>query len=418
MKYRCTNCGLFTYDGSGNQTIRPEPATVVEGIPDAYQCPVCAAPKTFLQLTDDAPEPPRQTEEEGTSQQRDLTYYRRRARERLVRVCGVYPVCDGAPGRICTGQKYGSPIGFGGAGQAKTFEANYRALQQYRLKMRVIKAHHEPEMAMSLFGKELVMPVMGAALSGVKNNMNDIMPEDEFYWGLLKGAQLFGTIGCVGNTTGSPDDLGVVTIGKNRGWGIPFFKPQSQERLIQLFQLAERLDVIAVGVDLEGAGSTSWGSHEKRVYRKSESELRELVDCTEKPVIFKGIMNTDDAGKVVESGASACYVSNHGGRVLDSGLGVAEALPRIAEEISGKIPILADGAVRTGFDVLKTRALGADIALIGRTIAQVCLGGGYEAVKLYYEYVRDDLRRAMLMTGCDTLNDATVSILDKADHLQ
>ncbi len=244
----------------------------------------------------------------------------------LARVCGVYPVCDGDPDHLCTGQKYGAPIGLGGAGQAKTFEANYRALQQYRLKMRVIKAHHEPEMSVSIFGKELAAPVMGAAISGVKNNMNDAMPEEEFYWGLLKGAQAFGTIGMVGNTPTSPEDLGVTTVGKNEGWGIPFFKPQSQDRLIKLFQLAEKLDVIAIGVDLEGAGSTSWITPEKRVYRKSEDNLKELVECTSKPVIFKGIMSTEDAVKVVDSGASACYVSNHGGRVLDCGQGVAEVL--------------------------------------------------------------------------------------------
>ncbi|MGZ4942096.1 MAG: alpha-hydroxy-acid oxidizing protein [Halobacteriota archaeon] len=417
MKYRCTNCGLFIYsEHSGNQAINLEPGTKVNDFLDSYRCPVCAAPKTYLQMASDAGTPPKRTKEDEKPEHRDLIYYRRRAREQLAHVCGVYPVCDGNPNRICTGQKYGAPIGLGGAGQAKTFEANYRALQRYRLKMRVIKAHHEPEMSTSIFGKEITAPVMGAALSGVKNNMNDAIPEEQFYWGLLKGAQTFGTIGTVGNTPSSPEDLGVTTVGKNQGWGIPFFKPQSQERLIRLFQRAEQLDVVAIGVDLEGAGSTSWGSPEKKVYRKSEDELQELVDCTEKPVIFKGIMNTDDALKVVDSGASACYVSNHGGRVLDGGQGVAEVLPAIAEEISGTIPILADGAVRTGFDVLKIRALGADIALIGRTLAQACIGGGYVAVKLYFDYVKDDLRRAMLMTGCDTLNDAKMNILDKSEY--
>jgi isopentenyl diphosphate isomerase/L-lactate dehydrogenase-like FMN-dependent dehydrogenase len=343
----------------------------------------------------------------------DLTYYRRQAREKLTRICGVYPVCDGDPDHLCTGQKYGAPIGLGGAGQAKTFEANYRALQQYRLKMRVIKAHHEPEMSISIFGTELTAPVMGAPMSGVKTNLNDAMPEEEFYWGLLKGAQAFGTLGMVGNSPTSPEDLGVATVGKNQGWGIPSFKPQAQDRLIKLFQRAEKLDVIAIEVDLEGAGSTSWTTPEKKVYRKSENELQELVDCTRKPVIFKGIMNTEDAVKVVDSGASACYVSNHGGRVLDCGQGVAEVLPDIAEEISGKIPILADGTVRTGFDVLKIRALGADVALIGRPLAQVCIGGGYVAVQMYFDYVKDDLRRAMLLTGCDTLEDADMNILDK-----
>jgi len=417
MKYRCMNCKLFVYDEeSGDQRINLKPGTKMSDIPDSYRCPVCAAPKSYLQPAGDAVVTPQKVDDGEKAVERDLTYYRRRARELLTRVCGVYPVCDGDPDHLCIGQKYGAPIGLGGAGQAKTFGANYRALQQYRLKMRLIKAHHEPEMSISIFGMELPAPVMGAALSGVKNNMNDAIPEEEFYWGLLKGAQTFGTIGMVGNTPSTPEDLGVTTVGKNQGWGIPFFKPQSQGRLIKLFQLAEKLDVIAIGVDLEGAGSTSWITPEKRVYRKSEDELQELVDCTKKPVIFKGIMSTDDAVKVVDSGANACYVSNHGGRVLDGGQGVAEVLPDIAEEISGMIPVLADGAVRTGFDVLKIRALGADVALIGRPLAQVCIGGGYAAVKLYFDYVKDDLRRAMLLTGCDTLKDANTSILDKLEH--
>ena len=71
----------------------------------------------------------------------------------------------------------------------------------------------------------------------------------------------------------SPDDLGVNIVGENNGWGIPIFKPQSQERLIQLIHLAEKLNVIAVGVDLEGAGSTYWNASNKPVYRKSEKDL-------------------------------------------------------------------------------------------------------------------------------------------------
>jgi len=127
-------------------------------------------------------------------------------------------------------------------------------------------------------------------------------------------------------------------------------------------------------------------------------------------------MSPEDATKVLDSGASACYVSNHGGRVLDSGQGVAEVLPDIAREISGKIPILADGAVRTGFDVLKIIALGADVALIGRSIAHVSISGGELAVQMYLDYVKDDLRRAMILTGCDTLEDVNSNILTINNH--
>lgn len=406
------NCKIFTYNEDiGDQKTNLKPGTKVENIPNTWRCPVCGAIKSYLQQVSDDEVSPKKSDDGKKHSKKDLTYYRDRAREMLTGLCGVYPVCDGDPDHICTGMKYGAPIGLGGAGQAKTFEANYTSLQKYRLKMQVIKAHHEPEMSISIFGKEVTAPIMGAALSGVKSSLNDVIPEVEFYRGLLKGAQDFGSIGMVGNTPTTPDNLGVNTVGENEGWGIPIFKPQSQERLIQLFKIAEKLDVIAIGVDLEGAGSTFWGSQEKRVYRKSEEDIIELVDCTRKPVFFKGIMNTIDAAKVLDSGASACYVSNHGGRVLDSGQGVAEVLPDIAEEISGKIPILADGAVRTGFDVLKIRALGADVALIGRPLARKSISGGRTAVKMYFDYVKDDLRRAMILTGCDTLNEVNRDIL-------
>ncbi len=131
--------------------------------------------------------------------------------------------------------------------------------------------------------------------------------------------------------------------------GHPHIQTSIPAELIQLFKLAEEKDVIAVGVDLEGVGSTFWTSPEKIVYRKSENELQELVDSVEKPVIFKGIMGSEDALKVVDSGASACYVSNHGGRVMDCGQGVAEVLPEVADAVSGKITIMADSAMRTGF---------------------------------------------------------------------
>ena len=171
------------------------------------------------------------------------------------------------------------------------------------------------------------------------------------------------------------------------------------------------MDVIAVGIDLDGAGSTYWNASNRPVYRKSEEEINELVDSTEKPMIFKGIMSTEDATKVLDSGAGACYVSNHGGRVLDGGQGVADVLPDIAKDINGKIPIMADGAIRTGFDVLKVLALGADIALIGRPLARLSISGGDVAVKMYYKYVKDDLKKAMILTGCDNLEEINMDIL-------
>ncbi|MFW9850649.1 MAG: alpha-hydroxy-acid oxidizing protein, partial [Candidatus Thorarchaeota archaeon] len=290
------------------------------------------------------------------SEKKDIDYYRDIAREKLRGFCGAYSICDGSRDRRCVGQKFGKPIGLGGAGQGNTFNANYMALQKYRFKTRLVKAHHEPEMTMEIFGREIIAPVMGCSMSGVKTSMNDAIPEEDFYRGLLGGAQAFGTIGLVGNTAAVEDHLGIDMVKENNGWGIAVFKPQSQDRLFELIKLAEACNAPAVGFDLDGCGSTIWAAKGKPVYRKSEQELQELVDCTETPVFFKGIMCVEDAGAVVDSGAAGLYVSNHGGRVIDCGQGVADVLPAIADEFKGKITIMADGAVRTGFDVLKILA--------------------------------------------------------------
>ncbi|MBU4547768.1 MAG: rubredoxin, partial [Euryarchaeota archaeon] len=146
MKYLCSNCKMFKYDEErGDEKTSLPPGTKIENIPNSWRCPVCGVNKYYLQPLDN------QTKEE--TEIKDLTYYRDIARKLLTGFCGVYPVCDGDPDHICTGQKYGAPIGLGGAGQAKTFEANYQALQKYRLMMRVIKAHHEPEMSIKIFEK-------------------------------------------------------------------------------------------------------------------------------------------------------------------------------------------------------------------------------------------------------------------------
>jgi isopentenyl diphosphate isomerase/L-lactate dehydrogenase-like FMN-dependent dehydrogenase len=277
--------------------------------------------------------------------------------------------------------------------------------------MRVIKENHEPEMETIFLGKKISMPVMVTSMSGTTISMNSAVSEEEFQRGMIEGAKLFGTIGMSGNTVDFPDHPGIEIISENGGWGIPMFKPQSQERLLQMFKRAEKADVIAIGIDLDGCGSTNWALRGKPLFRKSEKDMKELVDATEKPVIFKGIMTVEDAAKVVDSGAKAMDVSNHGGRVMDYGQGVADVLPSIVGEFKHKITIMADGCVRTGFDALKLIALGADVALIGRELARMSLAGGAQAVKMYLDYVRNDLRMAMLMTCCDTLQEVTKDIL-------
>jgi isopentenyl diphosphate isomerase/L-lactate dehydrogenase-like FMN-dependent dehydrogenase/rubredoxin len=424
-KYVCTFCNTFVFDEEvGDKRAELAPGTRLDQISPQWRCPVCGHWKGDLTEISNEEFMEKRAEYEKLyppqvqRPTKDITYYRDIARRQLARICAVNKVCDGDPNRLCMGMKYGRPIGFGGAGQGRTFDANFKTLAKYKLKMRVIKEHHEPEMEATFLGKKIVMPVMATSVSGTKISMNDAFSEEEFQRGMVEGAKLFGTIGLSGHTVDAPDHPGIDIIGLNGGWGIPVFKPQAQDKLLELFRRAEKADVIAIGVDLDGYGSTNWALRGKPLFRKSEKELKELVDATEKPVIYKGIMNLDDAAKVVDSGAKAMDVSNHGGRVMDYGQGVAEVLPEIAEDFKSKITIMADGAVRTGFDAFKLLALGANVALIGRELARMSLAGGPEAVKMYLDYVKTDLRMAMIMTCCDSLKEITKDklIADRLDQ--
>jgi len=148
------------------------------------------------------------------------------------------------------------------------------------------------------------------------------------------------------------------------------------------------------------------------VFRKSVEDLQELVQSTSLPFIVKGIMCVPDAEAAVQAGAAAIVVSNHGGRVLDSTPGTAAVLPTIAKAVGSTVPILADGGVRTGTDVLKMLALGAQGVLIGRDIIRAAVGGGAEGVRGHMEHLQKNLASAMLMTGCPTLADIAPAILE------
>ena len=111
-------------------------------------------------------------------------------------------------------------------------------------------------------------------------------------------------------------------------------------------------------------------------------------------------MTAADARIAVEAGAAGIVLSNHGGRALDHTPGTAAVLPEIAAAVRGEIRIFFDGGVRTGEDVLKVLALGAEAVLVGRPVAVAAIGGGAAGVRLLLEQMAAELKAAMLLTGC------------------
>ncbi len=343
-----------------------------------------------------------------------LEQVRALARKKLKGICAAYPLCDGNFDRICQRQAYGQPIGFGGAGQGRSFQANIKALADVQFNMSVVGDHFEPDTSLSFLGINLKFPVIASSTAGIEK-YNDCMDETMFSKAVLQGAKKAGTIGFRGDTWFYTPSFNpsLDALKDCAGHGIPIFKPREQSVLKNLIEKAEALGCIAVGVDLDGCGSTNMADHGQPVFKKSVKDIKELVEYSSLPFIAKGIMMPDEAMECVDAGVKVISVSNHGGRVLDSTPGVAAVLPLIRKRVGKSVTITADGGVRTGYDVLKMLALGADAVLLGRDIIRAAVGAGADGVCIHLEHVKATLKKAMFMTGKENIKTIDSTILFK-----
>jgi len=327
------------------------------------------------------------------------------AKEKLKPYCRVCPVCNGV---ACAGEV----PGMGGVGTGSSFKANFEALNRIKLNLLTIHDVRNPDTEIEFFGQKLSLPVMAAPITGTTYNMGGAITEDVYTQEVIVGSIMAGTVGWTGD---GADPLmygsGIDAIKKNDGKGIPIIKPRAQDEIIKRIRLAEEAGALAVGVDIDGAGLVTMALKGQPVSPKSPSEIEDLVKATKLPFILKGIMTLKEAEIAYNLGVSAIVVSNHGGRILDHTPGVAEVLPEIADKLKGKITIIADGGVRSGVDVLKLLALGADAVLIGRPVVVAVFGGGREALKLYFDTIKSELKQAMLLTGVASVKNVPKEIL-------
>lgn len=343
-----------------------------------------------------------------------LVEVRQKAKFKLKGICGVYKICDGDPSRLCQRNSYRKKLGIGGVGSGASFTNNILALKKIQLKMKLIDSHFDPDTSYEFLGKKLSMPIMAASTAGVNSfGGEDVITEKEFCRSVVLGCKEVGTIGWRGDSFNYSivNSHGIDAISEASSWGVKIVKPRAQQAIIDFFKKAEKAGCIAVGVDIDGSGSFMMQKHVKPVFRKTAEDIKELVSSTSLPVIIKGIMDERDALIAAEAGAAAIVVSNHGGRVLDHTPGTAEVLPNISEKVRGKTKILVDGGIRTGYDVLKMLALGAESVLIGRDVIRAAVGGGVIGVKLQMEHLQKGLVKAMKMVGCKSLGQISKDVL-------
>ena len=323
------------------------------------------------------------------------------AREKMAPRCRACPECNGI---ACKGVMPGP----GGKGAGRTFQRNFSYLAEHVfLEMDVLQGEKKCDTSIELFGQTFAAPVFVAPIGLVQYNYTSAMTERQYCDAVTLGAKKAG-IAAFGGGGLQPEHFysPLHAIRDAGGWGIPTLKPWTMDVVLQRLRETEECRPLAFAMDIDSAGLPHAGMSALQMQMKTEKDLMEIASATELPFIVKGVMTAESARKALNAGAYAVVVSNHGGRVMDNGLSTAEVLPEIREAAGNQRGrIFVDGGIRTGGDVFKMLALGADAVLIGRPYAIAAYGGGAEGVRLYTEKLIADLRDAMTMTGCATLAD-------------
>jgi 4-hydroxymandelate oxidase len=321
------------------------------------------------------------------------------------RYCHACPVCDG---RAC-----GNHIpGPGAKGTGDVAIRNYDAWQKIRINMDTITENKTVDTTFRAFGKEFDIPVFAGPIGDVRRHYGDKYDFMQYSNILVRACDENGIAAFTGDGV-NPAIMASAAdaIRSCGGGGVPTVKPWDAATLGERMHEVKESGSFAVAMDIDAAGLPFLKNCVPPAGRKSEEELRDIIEEAGRPFIVKGIMTVAGALKARRAGAAAIVVSNHGGRVLDQVPATAEVLPEIAEAVGGSMTILVDGGIRSGIDVFKALALGADGVLIARPFVTAAYGGGREGVATYVDKLREELRDTMFMCGANTLKDIKRSMV-------
>ncbi len=329
----------------------------------------------------------------------------REAKQNMGSLCKVCPICNG---NACKGLIPGP----GGKGLGLGFTRNYNDLRKIELEMDTLYQDETIDTSWELFGQNMAYPFFAAPIGGVNIHYGDVYNDLTYSQAIVEGCQQAGILGFTGDGVKDEVYLGAVeAIRSVGGIGIPTIKPWSIPEIIEKGLLAKNAGALAIAMDIDAAGLSILAAQGKPVSPLSVAQIQEIVKAVELPLIIKGIMTVSGAVKALEAGATGIIVSNHGGRVLDETPSGISVLEKIAKTVGDQMIIFVDGGFRSGLDVFKALALGADAVLIGRPYAISVYGGGAEGVQLYTEKIGAQLREAMRMTGASCLEDIDRSMV-------
>lgn len=315
----------------------------------------------------------------------------------------------------------------GGAGDEHSLTDNHVAWTRLRLRPRVLVDVSTRDLATTAFGARLAHPIVVAPTA--MHRLSHAEAEVTTARGTAAAGGLFtqSTISSV------PMEEVAAAIGDSPRW-FQLYTPADRGACRELVEraVASGFTAIVVTVDLPLPGNRErdvrnafelgLGVHLPPDQPVDESgiivlptfdwdELAWLRSICPVPLIAKGVLRADDAQRAIDAGLDGVWVSNHGGRQLDTTISAPDALREIAEAVGDRAVLVVDGGVRRGIDVLKGIALGADLVAIGRPALWGLTVDGADGVQRVIEILRDELSLAMALTGCRSLDEITPDLI-------
>jgi len=315
------------------------------------------------------------------------------------------PYCKACP--VCNGMACKNTVpGPGAKGIGTGFIRNYQKWQELCVNMDTICENKPVDTSFELFGRKFALPVFAAPVGAMTLHYGDKYDDLTYNDLLVSACAQAGIAAFTGDGTNpAVVEAAAVALKNNQGLGVPTVKPWDLDTIRHKMDLVKAADPFAIAMDIDAAGLPFLKGLNPPAGSKTVEELKEIAAMAGKPFILKGIMTVRGAEKALEAGAAGIVVSNHGGRVLDQCPATAEVLPEIADAVGGQMTILVDGGIRTGMDVFKALALGADGVLIGRPFVTMVYGGGAEGVQVYVDKLQAELADTMAMCGAHALSE-------------
>ena len=327
----------------------------------------------------------------------------------------------------------------GGAGDERTLRRNAEAYGEWELVPRVLVDVSEVDPSVELFGSSLSMPLAQAPVAFQRL----VHPDGEE--AMARAAGAIGTAMCVSTiATATPASVAAAAPDTTRWFQLYVFSDRAVTEALLSEAVESGYEAIFLTVDAPFAGrrerdlragfevdvdapsvTAAIGSDRPVTVREvfglvdaslDWDDLASLVAGCELPVIVKGLMHPADAELAIEAGAAGVVVSNHGGRQLDGVPATIDALPAVAEAVDRRVPLLVDGGVRRGADVLVALALGADAVLAGRPAVWGLAVDGEEGARSVLAILEAEIRLGLALLGCRTPADVTRAHVQRASR--